>query len=77
MRFFFDNEEHQISADVLKKKDDMSISTQVRILTGLIRLPILKQQEVNRLRTGDQKLCVYEFLPHIKHNENSLQRKTG
>jgi hypothetical protein len=55
----------------------MSINIQVKILTWLTRIPILKQQEVNRLRPGDQNLCVYEFLPHIKHNEKQLQRKTG
>jgi len=61
----FDNEEHQISADTLQKKDDIPINTQVRILTGLIRIPILRQQEVNRLRTGDQNFLYINSYPTL------------
>jgi hypothetical protein len=68
---------HQISAEILQNKDDMSTNIQVRILTGQIRIPILKQQEVNRLSPGDQKHCEYEFLLYTKHNANPLQRKAG
>jgi hypothetical protein len=53
----------------------MSINIQVKILTWLTCIPILKQQEVNRLRPGDLKHCVYEFLPHIKHNSKQLQKE--
>jgi hypothetical protein len=67
---------HKISADILQNKDDMSTNIQVRMLTAQIRISILQQQEVNRLSPGDQKHCVYEFLPYTKHNANPLQRKT-
>jgi len=43
----------------------MSINIQVRILTGLTRILILRQQEVNRLRPGIKNIVYMNSYPTL------------